>query len=139
MREDQILFLLSTRLKDIAVDLNIFMCSATQTNATWRVDSMPDANILKGSKAIADKVDIGSVLLPLSETDQEAMNKLAAKGYPMPNRKLSIFKNRRGSFTRSYLWLAADMSTCRYVTLFATDWNYQVIEDLPAFGAEVTQ
>lgn len=67
------------------------------------------------------------------------MNKLAAKGYPMPNRKLSVYKNRRGSFTRSYLWLAADMSTCRYATLFATDWNYQVIEELPAFGAEVTQ
>lgn len=40
MREDNILFLLSTRLKEIAVDFNVFIMSATQTNAKlsryWR-------------------------------------------------------------------------------------------------------
>lgn len=33
MREDQILFLLSQTLKELAVDLNIFVLSSTQTNA----------------------------------------------------------------------------------------------------------
>lgn len=48
MREDQILFLLSQKLKELAVDLNIFVCSATQTNASFKSDPIPDANLLKG-------------------------------------------------------------------------------------------
>ena len=52
MREDNILFLLSTRLKELAVQLNIFIMSATQCNASWKTDNLPDANLLKGSMVV---------------------------------------------------------------------------------------
>lgn len=48
MREDIILSLLSTRLKEIANDFNVFIMSATQTNAAAKSDPIPDANLLKG-------------------------------------------------------------------------------------------
>ena len=48
MREDTILFLLSTRLKELAVEFNIFVMSATQCNASAKTDPIPDANLLKG-------------------------------------------------------------------------------------------
>ena len=54
----------------------------------------------------------------------------------MPNAKLSVYKNRRGSFVRGYLWLQMDKATCRYSTLFATDWNY---EQSPIVGFDIKQ
>lgn len=48
MREDIVLSLLSTRLKEIANDFNVFIMSATQTNKDAKTDPLPDANLLKG-------------------------------------------------------------------------------------------
>lgn len=124
MREDIILSLLSTRLKEIANDFNVFIMSATQTNASAKTDPLPDANLLKGSKAIAEKADFGSILLPISELDKEKLQPLIENGRPEPNVKLSVYKNRRGSFVRGYLWLQMDKASCRYQTVFATDWDY---------------
>ena len=135
MREDIILSLLSTRLKEIANDFNVFIMSATQTNASFKTDPIPDANLLKGSKAIAEKADFGSILLPLTETDQEKIQIYVDKGFPMPNVKLSVYKNRRGSFVRGYLWMKMNKATCRYCTLFATDWDYKQIP-ITAFDIE---
>ena len=42
----------------------------------------------------------------------------------MPNVKLSVYKNRRGSYNKGYLWMAADKSTCRFNGLFYTDYAY---------------
>jgi hypothetical protein len=46
---------------------------------------------------------------------------------PVPNMKLSIYKNRGGRYTNFYLWMFADKSTCRYTSIFATDYNYNFI------------
>jgi hypothetical protein len=45
----------------------------------------------------------------------------------MPNVKLSIYKNRRGSYNKCYLWMNADKSTCRFNGLFCTAYNYYPI------------
>lgn len=58
LREDNILFMLSTRLKDLCNQYGIFIMSSTQLNATWKEENeMPDQNLLRGARAIAD-VDI---------------------------------------------------------------------------------
>ena len=44
-----------------------------------------------------------------------------------PNLKLSIYKNRRGEYNRLILWMNADKGTCRYKTLFATDYDLNLI------------
>ena len=135
MREDMILSLLSTRLKEIANDFNVFILSATQTNKDAKTDPIPDANLIKGAKSIAEKADFGCIILPLTETDKENLAVYAEKGYPMPNSKLSVYKNRRGSFTRGYLWMNMTRGNCRYETLFATDWDYNHIP-LQAFDIQ---
>lgn len=135
LREDQVLYLLSTRLKELAVDMGIFILSATQVNMSWQESTTPDASLLRGSKAIADKLDFGCILLPIMENDKQPLSRLTANGYPMPNAKISVYKNRRGSFTRSYLWLDMDKGTCRYKTLFATDWDYNHL-DVSGFNVE---
>ena len=54
LREDNILFMLSTRLKDICNQYGIFIMSATQLNADWKEAKVPDQNLLRGAKSIAD-------------------------------------------------------------------------------------
>lgn len=54
LREDNILFMLSTRLKDICVKNGVFIMSATQLNGSYTNSDTPDQNLLRGAKSIAD-------------------------------------------------------------------------------------
>ena len=54
LREDNILFMLSTRLKDICNQYGVFIMSATQLNGDYQQSETPDQNLLRGAKAIAD-------------------------------------------------------------------------------------
>ena len=81
------------------------------------------------AKAIADKVDYGSIMLRLNEADQEAIGELVkAKGWEMPNLKISVYKNRRGRYNHLLLWCNADLSICRINPIFATTYTYELIE-----------
>lgn len=125
LREDNILFLLSSRLKDICCKYDVHIFSSTQLNAAYKSEEIPDQNLLRGSKAVADRIDVGMILLDITEQDKQAIaNLVTNSGYPMPNVKLSIYKNRRGAYTKCYLWMNADKSTCRYRGLFMTDYQY---------------
>lgn len=75
------------------------------------------------------KADIGLILLDITQKDRDALEGYCTQnGLVMPNVKLSVYKNRRGSFTRGYLWMQADKGTCRYNPVFATSWDYEPIE-----------
>lgn len=54
LREDNILFMLSTRLKDICNQYGVFIMSATQLNGSYVDSDTPDQNLLRGAKSIAD-------------------------------------------------------------------------------------
>lgn len=54
LREDQILYMLAIRLKDIANELGVFVLSSTQLNADWEESKNGNQNLLRGAKAIAD-------------------------------------------------------------------------------------
>lgn len=69
LREDTILFMLSIRLKDLCNKYGIFIMSATQLNGQYTDADTPDQNLLRGAKAIADKIDYGAILLGAKEND----------------------------------------------------------------------
>jgi len=127
LREDNILFMISVKLKDIANDLGIFIMSSTQLNAGWKTDPIPDQNLLRGSKACADKIDVGMLALDVTADDREKISNLINSFGITPNVKMSIYKNRRGAYNRIFLWMYADKGTCRYETLFATDFNFNPV------------
>lgn len=54
IREDNVLVLLTTKLKDLANKYNVFIMTATQLSGDFRNDSMPDQTLLRGAKGIAD-------------------------------------------------------------------------------------
>lgn len=129
LREDNILFMISIRLKDICNQYGVFIMSATQLNADYTTAQIYDQNLLRGAKAIADKIDGGMIMLQTSQEDEEALKPLLEKnGLPMPTVKMSIYKNRRGRYKDILLWMNADRGTCRFQTLFVTDYAYNLIE-----------
>lgn len=128
LREDNILFLLSVKLKEIATEYNVFILSSTQLNQDWKSSEIPDQNLLRGAKSIADKIDTGMLLLDVTDEDKEKLQGIVSnEGIAMPNVKMSIYKNRRGSYNKCYLWMYADKSTCRFNGVFCTDYNYELI------------
>jgi replicative DNA helicase len=128
LREDNILFLLGVKLKDLANQFGVFILSGTQLNADYKTSDTPDQNLLRGAKSLGDKIDVGMILLEVTKEDQEAIQGIVeSQGYIMPNVKMSIYKNRRGSYNRLYLWMNADKGTCRFNPIFATDFQYTPI------------
>ena len=129
LREDNILFMLSIRLKDLCNQYGIFIESATQLNARYLDSETTEQNLLRGAKSIADKIDFGAILLNVKATDLEALSKiLSANTFDNPTIKLSVYKNRRGRYKGIYLWCKADLGTCRVQPMFATTYDYELIQ-----------
>ena len=129
LREDSILFMLSIRLKDICNNYGVFIMSATQLNGDYVTSETPDQNLLRGAKAIADKVDFGGILLPVKEDDIEGLSRiLSNNAFERPDIKMSIYKNRRGRYKGIYLWCKADLGVCRIRPMFATTYSYEIIQ-----------
>lgn len=128
LREDNILFMLSTRLKDICNKYGIFIMSATQLNGDYKDAKVPDQNLLRGAKAIADKIDYGAILMGVTDEDLVALDKiLCANIFERPTIKMSIYKNRRGRYKGVYLWCKADLGSCRIKPMFCTGYDYEMI------------
>lgn len=129
LREDTILFMLSIRLKDLCNKYGVFIMSATQLNGDYQTSETPDQNLLRGAKAIADKIDAGMILLPTSSDDIENLGQiLTNNAFERPDLKMSIYKNRRGRYKGIYLWCKADLGTCRVKPMFATTYTYEIIQ-----------
>ena len=125
LREDVILMMTSIALKDLANELNIFMMSGTQLNDKWKDwKGIRDYNLIRGSKAICDKIDVGGISLPINQDEEEIIKTIVnSKGCGMPTQVQDIYKVRRGKYNRIRIWSRVDLGTCRTEDLFLTDQN----------------
>lgn len=129
LREDNVLFMISIRLKDLCNEYGVFIMSATQLNADYVTAQQYDQNLLRGAKSIADKIDLGMIMLQTSHEDKEALRDLVMKGkFEEPVIKISVYKNRRGQYKDILLWCKANRATCRFEIMFATDYQYKLVE-----------
>lgn len=120
--------MLSTKLKDLCNQYGIFIMSATQLSGDYSNSDTPDQNLLRGAKAIADKIDTGMILLNVKDEDLVSLDKILSSNlFERPTIKLSVYKNRRGRYKGVYLWCKADLGCCRIKPMFATTYNYEMI------------
>lgn len=131
LREDQSLMVFAERLKTLANQYNIHIDSSTQANDDWKNQKNPDQSVIRGAKAIADKVDIGYVMLEPTERDKEAIHAImASNGMAFakePNMVYHIYKVRRGKINHVKLFLYFDFATLRTTDLFVTDRDYNLV------------
>ena len=139
LREDNVLFMIAVRLKDLAVEHGVFIETATQLNAEYRSAQIYDQNLLRGAKSIADKIDLGEIMLDVSNEDRESLKTLVNQnGFEMPDTKISIYKNRRGRYKDVLLWCVSNKATCKITPIFVTDYQYTMI-DVPALKINITE
>lgn len=139
LREDNVLFMISIRLKDLCNQYDIFIMSSTQLNQEYREAQIYDQNLLRGAKSIADKIDAGMIMLEVSQDDLKALDLLIKQNhFEVPQIKISVYKNRRGRYKDVLLWCKAQRSTCRIEPMFVTDYQYKLI-DVPIYKVAVKE
>ena len=128
MREDVILMMFSTALKDLAVELNVFMQTSTQVTISENErDGMKTKASIRGAKSIADKADMGCVVSLVSEKDKEVIQSIIETLGIMPNQVTDVYKLRRGRYNNCRIWSYFDLGTCRKKDIFITDSSMNVI------------
>lgn len=129
MQDDQMLLEISRVLKNIAKEYDVFISSSTQLNASHS-EQNPEVsrtqNALRGSKAIADKIDYGVILAPPTEHDLKKINNLDI-GDERPNMSYWVYKNRN-NIKNVVIWSKIDLGTMKEKFLFATDYQYEPID-----------
>lgn len=130
IREDVALGMLSTALKDLAVELDVFMRSATQVNGDLQeIKGIRDQRCIRGAKAIADKIDCGMVTAKVNPDELVTLDKLIREKGICPNQVSDIYKMRRGRYNDVRIWSEMDLGTCRIKDLFVTDVNFKPLVD----------
>ena len=140
MRDDVILLLLTNTLKELANELDIHISTATQLNGEYEEKEVKNENLIRGSKAVADKADIGAITLRVNEAEKDLGRALAIKiGTLEPNFITDIYKNRRGKWTGIRIWRNIDLGTCRTIDCFVTDRQNNLIENFDEMHIQIKQ
>lgn len=135
-RDDVSLMMMANTLKEIASDYDVFVYTGTQVNREWEKRHFRNENIIAGSKAIADKIDLGIVAIKAEEEEREKIRDLLrADGIREdPNLVLDVYKNRRSRFVNVKIYRVFDYGTCRTRDLMITDTNYNKIQGINVFS-----
>lgn len=122
LRTDQILLQFSSALKDCAKQLGIYIWTSTQLSGNYKETKDPDASLLRSAKALSDKTDVGTIMLPIRESDKPVIDSYCAKGFEIrPTMVFHIYKIRRGTYQNIRYYAYFDRSTCRIHDCFVTD------------------
>ena len=126
LRNDEILLMFSTALKELAVELKVCMFTSTQVNANADSNTnIRNESSIAGSRAIINKADIGMVM---ARPTKEEIDFFASMGEQIPNLVTDIYKVRSGEWTQVRIWSSIDLGNLRKVDLYMTDARLEKIE-----------
>ena len=126
LRNDEILLMFSTALKELAVELNICMFSSTQVNANADSNTnIRNESSIAGSRAIINKADIGMVM---ARPTKEEIDFFASAGEAIPTMVTDVYKVRSGAWTQVRIWSVVDLGCLRKQDLYITNSRLEMIE-----------
>jgi len=127
LREDNVLFIFVDRMKYLCNSLDIHFSTSSQLNGEYKHVKTADEAVLRGAKAMADKLDVGLIAMQVTEADLKSLESVLPKFSIRPNLVYHIYKVRRGKFVRVKLWCYVDLGICRTTDLFLTNNNYEIM------------
>lgn len=134
LRNDELLLLFSTALKDLAVELQVSMFTATQVNASADDNkNIRNEASLAGGRATINKADNGAIMARPTREELEALAPLTTS-YGLPNMVTDIFKVRSGEWTQVRIWSIMNLGTLKRKDLFLTDARLDLIKDFTDHG-----
>lgn len=130
LREDVCLRLFTTALKNLAVELNVFILTSTQiSNDDDKSGGFRDYRNIRGAKAIVDLVDFACIMSRPSVEELKLVEGFNKLYHFTPNIITDVFKNRRGRWTMVRIWSLMDLGTLRKYDLFVTTPSNEPIEE----------
>lgn len=135
IREDMLLFDVSTMLKELTKTKHIMIWTATQLSGDISQASFLDKYCIRGAKSIADKGEDCAIFADVRDVDKPMIElfcpkakaflqagKLQTTDDPtIPNAVFHIYKTRDGKYGKIKLFVHFDRGTCRLYDCFAVD------------------
>ena len=130
LKEHQLLLVFATELKTIAQQLDVFIFTASQLNGEAQMATYKDQNLLAGSKALANKLDVGIISMRPSRSEQDKLESILQRKFniPMPDIGHWVYKVRRGRLTHIIIWSKTNLGTMDEEALFVTDFDFNLID-----------
>lgn len=129
LRNDEVLLMFTTALKDLAVELDVAMFTSTQVNATADDNkNIRNEASLAGGRSTINKADNGAIMARPTPEELESLNELTQK-CGIPNCVTDIFKCRSGEWTQVRIWSQVDLGRMKKKDLFVTDARLEPIAD----------
>lgn len=127
LRNDEVLLMFSTALKDLAVELNIFMMSSTQLNAKGDDNSnIRNESAISGSRSIINKADIGCIMARPTKEELEFLQNEGGISF-LPTMVTDIYKVRAGEWNQVRIWSDVNLGNLRKKDLFVTNSRMEVL------------
>lgn len=128
LRNDEILLMFSTALKDLAVELNIFMMSSTQVNANADNNTnIRNEGSIAGSRSIINKADVGAIMARPTKEELEFFKNDDGVTFE-PNIVTDIYKVRSGEWNQVRIWSQVNLGNLRKKDLFVTDARLNLLQ-----------
>lgn len=123
--------LFTTSLKNVTVELNVFMMTSTQisNDEENKNGGFRDFHNIRGSRAICDLVDFACIMSRPSVEELNAVSGFKQSFGYAPNLVTDVFKNRRGRWVMIRIWSYWDAGTCRKYDLFVTTPNLKAVKE----------
>lgn len=129
VRNDEVLLMMATALKDLAVELDVCVFTSTQVNANADNNTnIRNEASLAGGRATINKADNGAIMARPTKEELEILEPITSS-YGRPNLVTDIFKVRSGEWTQVRIWSIVDLGRMRREDLFITDSRLEVIND----------
>lgn len=139
-REDLVLKYITTELKDMAEKYNIGIRTSSQLNGQEKNMEFPDESCLAGGKSQKNKLDCGSITLPVKDRKKEFKRiepYIQQKGFKAadrikPNLITYVYKSRFGEYAdqKIKVWRYFDRSRFINYDFFCTD-QYDNFVNIP--------
>ena len=130
LREDQVLANVGTKLKELTRKYDISLDTWTQVSGDWKNENNRDQTIIRGAKALSDKVDCGSIMMRPTVAELRKIEPILKNrfGGKKPNLYIATYKNRGGKHVNVKVWLDVNYSTMRVSDLFCTDYDNKLVD-----------
>lgn len=118
----------STALKDLAVELNIFMMSSTQVNSNAdNNNNIRNEGSIAGSRSIINKADVGAIMARPTKEELEFLQADNDEISFLPNIVTDIYKVRSGEWNQVRIWSDVNLGNLRKKDLFVTNARMEVM------------
>ena len=129
LRNDELLLMMANALKNLAVELNVFIMTSTQVNAAADDNkNIRNEASLAGGRSTINKADYGFIMARPTNEELKTLESLSSQ-FGVPNIVTDVYKVRGGQWTQVRIWSYVNLGTLKKQDLFITDSRLYPVQD----------